>query len=133
MSEKPKQAADIFMTALEMETLAERSAYVKEFCGDDEQLLARVQALLEAHDRADSFLEKPPAQLAASLDAGLAPAFGDAEAVVLGSAGHSVLKSLGNTIDLSRVALREPDAEVADPIVRSQSPEMPQPDSNSRY
>ena len=55
--------------------------------------------------QANSFLDKPPVELdatfvsdasgenlAASLDAGLAPVFGEDSAVVLGDANHSVLK-----------------------------------------
>jgi hypothetical protein len=60
--------------------------------------------------------------LAASLDAGLAPVFGEDAAVVLGDANHSVLKMLGNTLnEVPRVSLRESKAEGDDPIMRPQS------------
>ena len=61
MSDKPSSAAEsIFTAALEIETAEERTAYVNESCGADVRLLARVQALLEANEQSDSFLEKPP-------------------------------------------------------------------------
>jgi serine/threonine protein kinase/tetratricopeptide (TPR) repeat protein len=71
--------------------------------------------------------------LAASLDAGFAPAFTDDQAIVLGDGNHSVLKMLAQTLDdVPRVALRETEVEGADPITRPKSPEMPgMPDRNS--
>jgi tetratricopeptide (TPR) repeat protein len=147
MPDKPNEAEAIFMAALEIETSAERSVYVNATCGTDARLLARVQALLDAHDRSGSFLEKPPAELAGtivwdpsgasrteSLKAGLATAFGEDHAVVIGDGNHSVLKMLGNTLgEVPRVSLRESEAEGEDPIARPNSPEMPDRDSDSRY
>ena len=53
--------------------------------------------------KAGSFLESPPSDIRhtvdvdpAALDAGLSPTFGADAAVVIGDAGHSVLKSLGS-------------------------------------
>jgi len=37
----------------------ERKAYIEAACGDDAELLARVEALLKAHEIDDSFLKKP--------------------------------------------------------------------------
>src|SRR5262245_11401257 len=39
---------------------AQRQAFLEQACAGDEALLRRVQALLEVHGRAGSFLEKPP-------------------------------------------------------------------------
>jgi eukaryotic-like serine/threonine-protein kinase len=50
---------DIFMVALEREALADRRAYVAEACQGDEGLRQGVEALLEAHERAGSFLASP--------------------------------------------------------------------------
>src|SRR5438128_1007700 len=60
----------IFMEALDKETLAERSAYLNEACGDDVALRRRVEALLTSHEQAGSFLGKPaPERLAEGLAA----------------------------------------------------------------
>ena len=106
----------------------------------------RIDALLRRHEQASSFLERPAAEfrdtimpdasgdnLAASLQAGLAPAFGKENAVVIGDVGHSVLKMLRHTIDIPHVVLREPTVEGADPIERPNSPEIPKPASDTRY
>src|SRR6056297_3113608 len=96
----------IFLGALERETPQERAAWLDEACGDDEPQKQRILQLLQKHEQAGSFLEKPapgldetigPAaddQRAAALDAGLAPAFSVNDAVVIGDANHSVLKML---------------------------------------
>jgi serine/threonine protein kinase/tetratricopeptide (TPR) repeat protein len=49
----------IFMTALEKNDPAERSAYLGEACAGDLALRQRVEALLKSHDDAGSFLEAP--------------------------------------------------------------------------
>ncbi len=137
----------LFLQALEKPTGDGRSAWLAEACGQDAALRERIQTLLREHENAGSFLEKPPAELeetivpdasgenlAASLDAGLAQAFGEDAAVVLGDANHSVLKMLGNTIsEVPRVSLRESKAEGDDPITQPSSPEVPTPNSDSRY
>jgi serine/threonine protein kinase len=115
-------------------------------CGIASPLRERIDALLRRHEQADSFLERPAAELgetilpdtcgdnlAASLEAGLAPAFGKEKAVVIGSVGHSVLKMLRHTIDIPHVVLREPMVEGAEPIQRPNSPEIPKPASDTRY
>jgi len=48
----------IFKAAIQLKTRAERAAYIVEACGDDQSLLAGVEALLEYHD-ASSFLDAP--------------------------------------------------------------------------
>jgi hypothetical protein len=49
----------------------------------------------------------------------------------MGSASHSVLKSLSHTVDVPHVVLR--DANDDDPITKPSSPEVPASDSDSRY
>ena len=44
-----------------------------------------------------------------------------------------MLKSLGQTVDVPRVMLRESQTDRSDPIARPKSPEMPTGDSDSRY
>ena len=75
-----------------------------------------------------------PRSLAEALDAGLAPAFGEDVAVVLGDANHSVLKMLSNTLnEVPRVSLRESKVEGDDPITQPSSPEMPAPNSSTSW
>ncbi len=136
----------IFLTALEKETLEARAQWLSEACGTDHALKARIEALIERHHESSSFLEQVPAEFEATiipdnfnqdraraLKAGLAAAFEQDQSLVIGNAGHSVLKSLGQSIHVPRVALRESKAERHDPIVRPKSAEMPQKDSDSRY
>ena len=100
----------------------------------------RIEALLARHEQANSFLEQPAPELEATfvqelsgvLQAGLAPAFGKDAAVVVGSAGHSVLKSLDQTMEVPRVSLRESAAEGEDPIQRPSSSEIPDREPGSR-
>jgi serine/threonine protein kinase len=49
----------VFKAALKIKSPTERVAYLKKVCGSDAELLARVEALLKAHDEAGSFLEVP--------------------------------------------------------------------------
>lgn len=56
---------DIFLAALERTSAAERRAYLDAACAGDAALRERVEALLNAHDDAGSFLERPPEPLAA--------------------------------------------------------------------
>ena len=56
MGDQPGKAASIFDAAVELGTAAERAAYLDAACGQDAQLRAEVEGLLE-HDRAaGSFL-----------------------------------------------------------------------------
>src|ERR1035441_9829771 len=52
-----------FEQALRLPGPEERAAYLDKACGGDEQLRQSVEALLQAHDRADGFLQQPPAVL----------------------------------------------------------------------
>jgi WD40 repeat protein/tRNA A-37 threonylcarbamoyl transferase component Bud32 len=49
----------IFAIALEKDDRAERAAYLEEACAGDPGLHRQVQALLESHEQAGSFLEQP--------------------------------------------------------------------------
>jgi serine/threonine protein kinase len=57
----------IFLTALEQTDLEQRRAYLDEACGDDDTLRRRIEDLLQAHADAGSFLERPPAAIAATI------------------------------------------------------------------
>ncbi len=106
----------------------------------------RIEILLSVYAEESQFLEQPASELdatilfdssngdlAASLEAGLAPSFGGNAAVVIGHAGHSVMKLFRQKVDVPQVVLREPKTEPADPIMRPKSPEMPDRTSDSRY
>jgi serine/threonine protein kinase len=54
-------AKAIFLSALEKSELAERAAYVREACGNDDGLRQRVEILLRAHDDPRSFMDSPVA------------------------------------------------------------------------
>src|SRR5215471_4220970 len=59
MSDKPLEQS-IFLTALELATPAEREAYLRGACGNNEALRAAVAELLAAHERAGNILDAPP-------------------------------------------------------------------------
>ena len=146
MSEDKPNLDSLFLAASEIESKAERDAFLADACGDDLDLRQQIEQLLQSDQHAGSFLEKPAPGLEAtiarsaakdnryaSLDAGLSTAFSVHAAVVLGDANHSVLKMLGNTLDeVPRVSLRESQAESDDPISRPSSPEVPQANSDIR-
>ncbi|MHC4426413.1 MAG: protein kinase domain-containing protein [Planctomycetota bacterium] len=68
MSTENKDEEAIFYAALKLKSQAERNAYIKAACGNDINLLNRVEALLKAHDAQDSFLEAPAIGPDATLD-----------------------------------------------------------------
>lgn len=145
MSDQKPHLDSLFEAAVAIESADERAAFLEKSCGEDLELRKQLELLLQSDQQAGSFLDKPPAELegtvigqagddlAASLEAGLAPAFDADAAVVIGNAGHSVLKSLGESIDVPRVVLRESKDEGDDPVTRPSSPEVPKSDSDSRY
>jgi len=63
-----KDERAIFKAALKKKHLTERAAYIKKACGSDSELLARVEALLKAHDEAGDFLEAPVLDPVATLE-----------------------------------------------------------------
>ncbi|MCR9293514.1 MAG: WD40 repeat domain-containing serine/threonine-protein kinase [bacterium] len=139
MSEMQPKDISIFLEAIEKES-DELESYLADACGGDEKLRAKVEALLAAHRKDSEFLEIPAAELleskhihSAVLETGLAPTFGPDAAVVIGSTGHSVLKSLSKKLSrVPQVTLhdsREGQAE----FVKPKSPEIPDRQSDSRY
>ena len=62
MTERPNREVAILNAALEL-TAAERPAYLGRACAGDAALRQRVEELLWAHERAEDFLESPPADL----------------------------------------------------------------------
>jgi serine/threonine-protein kinase len=53
----------VFLEALDRADPAERRAYLDEACGDNPDLRARVEGLLQFHEQADGFLETPAVPL----------------------------------------------------------------------
>jgi eukaryotic-like serine/threonine-protein kinase len=60
-SERFAKAGELFDSALAMPA-ENRNAYLKQACADDEMLLAEVQSLLAAHQKAEGFMQKPAFQ-----------------------------------------------------------------------
>src|SRR5216684_5951699 len=58
----------IFCAAIDIASEDERAAYLARACGDDHELQARVEKLLDAHVRAGSFLEPPACSPIATTD-----------------------------------------------------------------
>jgi hypothetical protein len=56
LPDKSNRERDIFNSALDRETPAERAAYLDGACGDDAELRARLDTLLLAHDQVGGFL-----------------------------------------------------------------------------
>ena len=59
------QEQSIFIEALEKEDGSERAAFLDQACADDAPLRERIERLLHQHQRAEGFMESPPAALAA--------------------------------------------------------------------
>ncbi|MHC4890270.1 MAG: serine/threonine protein kinase, partial [Planctomycetota bacterium] len=68
MSADRKDEEVIFYAALEIASDEERKAYIKEACGDDVQLLRRVEVLLKAHEAEGDFLKASATYDDATLD-----------------------------------------------------------------
>ncbi|MBS0261718.1 MAG: serine/threonine protein kinase, partial [Planctomycetes bacterium] len=147
MPENSPNLDSLFLAALEITTADDRAAFVERSCGADHELRQELEKLLRSHEQAGSFLDRPIPEFAGTilhdassndltdvLESGLARTFTTAHAVVIGAAGHSVLKSLGKTVGgVPQVLLRESAAEGPDPVVRPKSAEMPHRDPGSRY
>src|ERR1022692_3204365 len=69
MDAQSNREIEIFNSALERTTPAERAAYLDGACGDDAELRSRIEALIRAHEQAGGFL---PAEDAKPQDTELA-------------------------------------------------------------
>ena len=63
----PNREKEIFEQALDLDSAEERLAFVQRACGEDAVLLARVQALLQAHETDAEFLPEEPKDQATML------------------------------------------------------------------
>src|SRR5947207_15682618 len=67
MAEAKPDEATIFNVARQIEAPDDRRLYVRQTCGEDPELYARVEALLRVHDEEQSFLESPAEEFHAIL------------------------------------------------------------------
>src|SRR5262245_37512720 len=63
----PASEKSIFLTALEKESAAERSAYLNQVCAANAAIRAEIEALLAAHDRLDSLPPMPAENFAQTI------------------------------------------------------------------
>src|SRR5262245_19595943 len=59
---------DIFMAALEKESLQQRQAFLDEVCAGNASLKGRIESLIESHGRAGNLLEHSPVCAAATVN-----------------------------------------------------------------
>src|SRR5438477_6453338 len=59
MNTPPDKVARVFDAAVELQTPAERAAYLDAACGQDQQFRAEVEELLQHDQAAGSFLARP--------------------------------------------------------------------------
>ena len=59
-SDSGNREREIFDAALDVASTEDRLAWLRSACGEDATLLARVQALLQAHETAEGFLLDQP-------------------------------------------------------------------------
>src|SRR5437660_763408 len=68
-SERVRQGDTIFQAALDLKA-EERQAYLDEACGGDAALRREIESLIDAYERAGSFIERPAIEVDASVVAG---------------------------------------------------------------
>ena len=115
----------IFLKALERDSPEDRADWLDQACGQATPLRRRIEALLQQHQQASRFLEKPLLESKGTLNLA---------ALHHPDANHSVLNALRRkTGELSQVALREPAEDVFEPIVKPASAELPDRKNDRRY
>jgi serine/threonine protein kinase/WD40 repeat protein len=90
MNAEFRRIKEIFLAAVEKPDPAERDAYLREACGQDEELRPQVDALLGKHAQAGSFLEPPAPGPAATVDE---PPSGERSGTVIGP--YKLLQQIG--------------------------------------
>jgi tetratricopeptide (TPR) repeat protein len=73
MTPAPSDVQSIFGRAVEIESAADRAAYLDQACGRDVGLRAEVEGLLTANGRAGEFMRRPAAVVAAGITAAYEP------------------------------------------------------------
>src|SRR6266700_3847696 len=90
-SPEPKPTLrEIFLEATEMPSAAQREAYLRQVCGNDAGLRAKVDALLQ-NQQDDGFLERPAVECSATMVVSAAPLEGPG--TVIGN--YKLLEKLG--------------------------------------
>jgi serine/threonine protein kinase len=100
MISDPDRIEAIFTAAL-ARPAEERSTYLDQFCGGDAELRRRVEALLQAHDNAGSFLNQPAAPASVTtdqaagqwIDRDAPPALAEGPGTVIGS--YKLMEQIG--------------------------------------
>jgi eukaryotic-like serine/threonine-protein kinase len=72
MSVQQDRAVKVFDGAAELPTAAQRAAYLDAACGQDHQLPAEVEQLLQHDDAAGSFMDSPASGVVATSDEAIA-------------------------------------------------------------
>lgn len=134
MPNKQQNPQALFLAAAEISSAEERAAFLDQSCGDDNKLRQQVEQLLQAGAESGK-----GNNTGAQFDATIVPdSSADAtgasvlnKSAAVNGAGQSVLQSLGHTVNVPRVLLK--DADDDDPLTRPNSPEVPNGDSDSRY
>src|SRR4051794_6709925 len=96
MNDAEEHLMTVFSAALDCGSVAERQAYLDRACADNPALRQRVQALLQAHERAGAFLGRPGSAVTAGLepseDTGAAT---DSEAGTVVAGRYKLLERIG--------------------------------------
>ena len=80
----------IFNDARKIESPPKRAEFLKEVCGDDHRLKARVEALLGVHEQEPEFLQAPPSGLAPTIEQ---PAVAEGPGTAIGP--YKLLQQIG--------------------------------------
>jgi serine/threonine protein kinase/tetratricopeptide (TPR) repeat protein len=86
----PERVQAVFIAAVENESPADRAAVLDRECGADDELRARVETLLKAHDAPGSFLESRAPEMAKTVDA---PAPAERAGAVIGP--YKLIEQIG--------------------------------------
>ena len=92
-SARHEKLEQIFHSALELDSQAQRAAFLEASCGDDTELRGHVEGLLNVHGRAGSFLETPPLDLDETLIATASDAPAAATGAKIGR--YKILQEIG--------------------------------------
>ncbi|MBI3866101.1 MAG: protein kinase [Planctomycetia bacterium] len=84
---------DIFIEAIRTADATDRGIFLDQACANDADLRQRVETLVEAHERAGSFLEPAFPALAATLDTPIEPLIATVPGTVIGS--YKLLEQIG--------------------------------------
>ena len=58
MSQRQNKIKQLFFEAISIESIDQRRVFVVDACGDDTKLRARLESLLQAHDRDETLIDQ---------------------------------------------------------------------------